>query len=145
MHDDETPIALFPPVPAVPPPPRLGVDTRQASSAKLLGRISALVAPSAEVGGPNLTTGYHASAVDIGKLQGVLEDGLRRFDDAAVEVRWSDELAPWIRTVLRAWIQRVKMMRVELAGEGIRVELETQDDLGYYSYGFDIFPRRTGR
>ena len=145
MHDGETPLALFPPVAAVPPPPRLGVDSRQAGSAQLIGRISELVTGDAEGGGPNLTTGYHASAVDIGKVQRALEDGLRRFDDTALEARWSDELAPWIRTVLRAWIQRVKMMRVERAGGGIRVELETQDDLGYYTYGFDVFPRRTGR
>ena len=136
MHDGDTPLALFPPVAAVPPPPRLGADSRQAGSAQLIGRISELVTGHAEGRGPNLTTGYHASAVDIGKVQRALEDGLRRFDDTALEARWS---------VLRAWIQRVKMMRVERAGGGIRVELETQDDLGYYTYGFDVFPRRTGR
>jgi len=25
---------------------------------------------------------------------------------------------------------------------GIRIELETQDDLGRYEYAFDVFPRR---
>ena len=28
---------------------------------------------------------------------------------------------------------------------GIRIELETQDDLGHYEYGFDLFPRRKAR
>jgi hypothetical protein len=93
------------------------------------------------VSGPNLSTGFHASAVDVGRLQVALERGLARFDDAQLETRW-DEVFNWIRRVVRAWVQRSKRMRIERRQAGIRIELETQDDFGYYEYGFDVFPRR---
>ena len=93
------------------------------------------------VSGPNLWTGYYASALDVGRLQAALEQGLGRFDDGQVEARW-DEIFDWIRRVVRSWVQRCKQMRLERREAGIRVELETQDDLGYYEYGFDVFPRR---
>jgi len=48
----------------------------------------------------------------------------------------------WIRRVCRAWVQRCKRLRIERRRTGIRIELETQDDLGYYEYGFDVFPKR---
>jgi hypothetical protein len=34
------------------------------------------------------------------------------------------------------------MPDVFIAAIALPIELETQDDLGYYEYGFDIFPRR---
>jgi hypothetical protein len=33
-------------------------------------------------------------------------------------------------------------MHIERREQGILIELETQDDLGYYEYRFDVFPRR---
>jgi hypothetical protein len=33
-------------------------------------------------------------------------------------------------------------MHIERRELGIRIELETQDDLGHDEYGFDVFPRR---
>jgi hypothetical protein len=33
-------------------------------------------------------------------------------------------------------------MHIERRDLAIRIELETQDDLGHYEYGFDVFPRR---
>jgi hypothetical protein len=93
------------------------------------------------ISGPNMSTGYHASAVDVGRLQAALERGLARFDKSQIEARW-DEIFEWIRGVARSWVQRCKHMRIERRQDGIRIELETQDDLGYYEYGFDVFPRR---
>jgi hypothetical protein len=93
------------------------------------------------ISGPNLSTGFHASAVDVGRLQAALEHGLARFDESQVETRW-DELFGWIRRVTRSWVQRCKRMRIERHQSSIRIELETQDDLGYYEYRFDVSPRR---
>ncbi len=91
--------------------------------------------------GPNLTTGFHASAVDLGRLQTALERGLGRFDAATLESRW-DEVFEWIRRVIRAWVQRCKELRIERHEAGIRLDFATQDDLGYYRYGVEVFPGR---
>ena len=39
------------------------------------------------------------------------------------------------------WIQRTKQLTMKLCPTGIAVEIETQDDLGYYRYCFDIMLR----
>lgn len=39
-------------------------------------------------------------------------------------------------------MQRHKKMKPSRFATGIRVELQTQDDLGYYDYAFDVFPCR---
>lgn len=93
------------------------------------------------VSGPNLSSGFHASAVDLGRLQSTLQRGLTRFDQVQLEARW-EEIFDWIRRVLRSWVQRCKSMRIERHDDAIYIELETQDDRGYYSYAFDVFPRR---
>jgi hypothetical protein len=93
------------------------------------------------LGGPNLSRGYYASAVDLGRVQHALERGLARFDPTVLEARWS-EVFPWIGNVLRVWVQRTKRMKIERVGAGIRIEMQTQDDLGYYDYAFDAFPAR---
>jgi hypothetical protein len=36
---------------------------------------------------------------------------------------------------------RVKHLRLVPAPNGVRVELQTQDDLGYYDYAFDAMER----
>ena len=77
----------------------------------------------------------------MGRLQSTIERGLSRFDEAQLEARW-DESFGWLRGVARTWVQRCKPMRFERRKTGIRIELQTQDDLGYYEYGFDAFPGR---
>jgi hypothetical protein len=91
--------------------------------------------------GPNFATGFHASAVDLGRLQVALGRGIGRLDMVQVESRW-DEIRTWMRGVLRAWVQRCKMLHIERLETGIHVKLQTQDDRGYYSYEFDVFPGR---
>ncbi len=93
------------------------------------------------VAGPNFATGFHAASVDIGRLQTVLGRGIARLDGAQVEARW-DEIHSWMGRVVRAWVQRCKTLRIKRLEKGVRVEIETQDDHGYYSYGFDVFPNR---
>ena len=58
------------------------------------------------------------------------------------EVRWRPRVFSWMRRLLRSWVQRCKLVKIERQELGIRVELETQDDQGYYKYGFDVFPRK---
>jgi hypothetical protein len=53
-----------------------------------------------------------------------------------------DEVFSWMHRLLRAWVQRCKLMKIERKELGIRVELETQDDHGYYEYRFEVFPRK---
>ncbi len=65
-----------------------------------------------------------------------------RFSTEQRDARWNDELFPWILRVLATWVQRRKHVAIERVAEGIHIELETQDDLGYYRYMFDVFPLR---
>jgi len=134
-------VTPFPPLPRLPKAPRLPADPRQSGSAHTIGAIAGIVRSEMHISGPNLSTGFYASAVDIGRLQAALERGLSRFDETQLETRWN-EIFDWIRRVARTWLQRCKGMRIERRQIGIRIELETQDDLGYYEYGFDVFPRR---
>ncbi|MBI5533729.1 MAG: hypothetical protein HY898_13495 [Deltaproteobacteria bacterium] len=97
-----------------------------------------------QVAGPNLVHGFHASAVHLGSLQSALARGIARLDRIQVKERW-DEIFEWMQHLIRTWVQRCKMMRVKRRATGIRVELETQDDYGYYTYGFDVFPGRETR
>jgi len=48
-----------------------------------------------------------------------------------------------MRAAILTCIQRCKEMNFEFAEHGIRITLETQDDYGYYTYAFDVFPGRT--
>jgi hypothetical protein len=89
------------------------------------------------VAGPNLVRGFHASSVDLGRLQDALRRGVRRFDDAGLEARWPDVLA-WIRRVIAQWVQRYKRLKIERHAGGVHIEIETQDDRGYYRYEFDV-------
>jgi hypothetical protein len=134
-------VTPFPPLPRHPKAPRLAADPRQSNSAHTIGALATIAGREMHVGGPNLSTGFYASAVDVGRLQAALEDGLARFDETQLATRW-DEIFDWIRRVARTWVQRCKRMRIERRQVGIRIELETQDDLGYYEYTFDVFPRR---
>lgn len=137
-------VTPFPPIPRLPKAPQFSADPRQSSTAQVIGATSGIARGTMHVRRPNLATGFHASAVELGRLQSVLEHGLARFDDGQLEARW-DEVFDWIRSVVRSWVQRCKKMHIERRELGIRIELETQDDLGHYEYGFDVFPRRKAR
>lgn len=132
-------VARFPPLPRIPSPPRLGVDPRQARTVRIIGVVADAASSTMAIGTPNFVTGFHAASLDLGRLQGILGRGLAPFDMALVEQRW-EEVLDWMRNVLRIWVQRYKRLKIERHREGIRVEIETQDDHGYYTYGFDVFP-----
>jgi hypothetical protein len=134
-------VVAFPPLPAVPRPPRLPSDPRQRTAAHIVGSIAEMAHKTMHLAGPNFATGFHASAVDLGRLQAALGRGIARLDTGQVEGRW-DEVREWMIGVLRVWVQRCKGMKIERLENGVHVELETQDDEGYYSYGFDVFPGR---
>lgn len=138
---EANPIVRFPPLPPAPEPPVLPDDPRQTRAGRVVGALAGIAQQHMRLSGPNLTTGFHASAVDLGALQHALERGLSRFDPAQIESRWS-EVFDWIRRVMSTWVQRYKELRIERRNEGIRIEFQTQDDLGYYDYAFDVFPHR---
>jgi hypothetical protein len=138
--DTEAP-ARFPPLPRVPPPPTFAVDERQTRTMAFLGGLIEQTQERMRLAGPNFATGFHASAVDMGQLQHALGRGVQRLSDAQLEERW-DEVLDWLRKCIRAWVQRTKMVKLERATGGVRVELQTQDDRGYYTYGFDVFTKR---
>jgi hypothetical protein len=69
-------VTPFPPVPKLPKAPQLPVDPRQSSSARIIDAIGGITQSNMRIGGPNLSTGFYASAVDLGRLQSALEHGL---------------------------------------------------------------------
>jgi hypothetical protein len=85
--------------------------------------------------------GFPASGVDLGRLKSALERGIKHFNAQQLEER-SDEVRDWMRRAISSWVQRYKRLKIELAGDGLRIEIETQDDHGYYVYRFDVFPGR---
>jgi hypothetical protein len=91
--------------------------------------------------GPNLVEGFPASGVNPGVLQQTMERGLRRFTGELMTERW-DDIFDWSLRFLHRWVQRTKRIKLERFESGIRIELQTQDDLGYYDYAFDVFPER---
>jgi hypothetical protein len=120
----------------------LPFDPRQARAASVIAGIASSIAGSAQSASRNFETGFHASAVNVGALQQALERGLARFRVEQRDERW-DEIGAWIQRVIAAWVQRRKLVSVDRAGDAIHVAIETQDDLGYYRYAFDVFPRRS--
>jgi len=94
--------------------------------------------------GPNFVEGFPASAVNVGQLQEAIERGLRRFTGENLVARW-DDVFGWLLRVLRSWVQRSKHIKIKRVEQAIRIEIRTQDDLGYYEYAFDVFPDRGGR
>jgi len=132
-------VVSFPPLPRIPAPPVLPDDPRQRRAGHILGKIAVVAQASMEVAGPNLVRGFHASAVDLGRLQGALRRGLARFNGAQLEARWP-EVFEWLRRVIAAWVQRYKHLKIERLASGIHIEIQTQDDHGYYRYEFDVIP-----
>jgi hypothetical protein len=135
-----TNVALFPPLPKVPRPPQFVPDARQEQTARALGYLTKTLQSEMVIAGANLTKGFPAASVDLGGLKDAIESGLRRFDGVQVEERWS-EIRAWIERVIALWVQRRKWSRITRFEKGVRVQLQTQDDLGYYDYAFDAFYR----
>lgn len=72
----------------------------------------------------------------------MLERAIALMDMAQVRERWEDDLFGWMIEAIMTWVQRCKLLRMTTEGNGIRIELETQDDHGHYHYVFDAFPGR---
>jgi len=140
-EDPSANVARFPPLPRVPSPPRFPPDARQQQTSRVLGNIARAVQSEMVLAGPNLIKGFPASGVDLGRLKDALERGVQRLNAEQVADRW-DEFQGWMRRVIAAWVQRYKMLKFKRFESGIRVEMQTQDDYGYYEYAFDVFPKR---
>ncbi len=134
-------VTPFPPLPRIPTPPRFPPDPRQQQTSRIIGNIARAVEHEMKIAGPNLVQGFPASGVDLGRLKDALESGVQRLDAEQVAERW-DEVFEWIRRVIAAWVQRYKTLKIERLEGGIRIEMETQDDHGYYDYAFDVFPKQ---
>jgi hypothetical protein len=78
---------------------------------------------------------------ELGRLKSALERGVKHFNVLQLEERW-DEVRDWMCRAISSWVQRYKRLKIERAGDGLRIEIETQDDHGYYVYRFDVFPGR---
>ncbi len=136
-------VVRFPPLPPVPAPPSFPPDARQRAAARIIGNLTGLMESAGGVAaGANLTSGFPAASVDLARLQAALEKGLSAFSMEQLTARWDEDVRGWVHATLHAWIQRCKQHTVRLAANGVAIELQTQDDLGYYEYRFDVFPGR---
>jgi hypothetical protein len=134
-------VILFPPLPEMPEPPVVGSDPRQSSFRGIVGALTEAISERGQIHAANLVTGYHASAPSLGVIKSAHEKALAHFDMRVVRERWDEDLRRWLGKSLVRWIQRTKQVSTELRSNGIAVEIEAQDDHGYYHYGFDIMPR----
>lgn len=130
------------PLPAIPPPPCFGPDARQETFYRTVRQLTERPPEDGEVRVAATDTGYPASAVDLARLQAEIERGLADLSMAEIRSRWTEEILPWLAAFTRAWVQRRKALHADPRGRGIAVRIETQDDFGYYTYAFDIFPGR---
>ena len=138
-----TKVARIPPLPRIPLAPSFPPDPRQVSTRRIIGAIAAVAKDTMTLAGPNFVEGFPASAVNVGQLQEAMERGLRRFTGANLVDRW-DDVFGWLLRVLRSWVQRAKHIKIKRVERAVRIEVQTQDDLGYYDYAFDVFPDRGG-
>src|SRR6266849_6598215 len=127
-------IAKFPPLPPRPEPISLPLDERQRTLRQIAGRLTEQIDEEAGVRVTNTARGYYASAVDLGALQAILAKAIERFNMAEVSNRWSDDVFSWFRQSLISCVQRCKEINFNVGERGIRINLETQDDHGYYRY-----------
>lgn len=93
--------------------------------------------------GANLETGYPAARVDLGALQSMLEQSLAGFDMAALRERWEVDVRRFFEETLEAHVQRMKELDLQCRDQGIHISFRTQDDFGWYTYAFDVFPDRS--
>jgi hypothetical protein len=134
-------LILFPPLPEMPAPPVVGSDPRQSSFRGIVGALTEATSEWGQIRATNLALGYHASAPSLGVIKSAHEQALAHFDMRIVHDRWDQDLLRWLGKSLVRWVQRTKRVSTELHTNGIAVEIEAQDDLGYYRYGFDLMPR----
>lgn len=125
----------------MPEPPVVGPDPHQSRFHGIVGALSDATREWGSVSLTNLVTGYHASAAALGVIKQAHEQALADFDMRSARDRWDQDLRSWLSESLVRWIQRTKQITFELRANGIAVEIETQDDLGYYRYGFDLMLR----
>lgn len=131
----------FPPLPDMPEPPQVGPDPRQRGFQHIIGAITNATREHGRIHTANLVTGYHAAAPSLGTIKSAHEQALARFDTRIAGERWDEDLQGWLADSLYRWIQRTKRVSTELRANGIAIEIETQDDHGYYQYRFDIMLR----
>ena len=136
-------VVRFPPLPPIPIRPVGPADERQQTFHQIVGRITDGLTEQGNVGVINSATGFRASAVDLGVLQDMIEDGFERLGMEQVRERWEVDVRAWLVSMLRNWVQRCKFLHFDLAEKGIHIKIQTQDDRGYYDYEFDVFPGRT--
>ena len=133
-------------LPPVPEPPAFGPDPRQETFYSVVGRlIPALSDPDGEVRVASTSTGFPASAVDLGRLQSEMERAFAGWSRKEIRFRWRDDVFPWISQFTRAWVQRRSILQARCTRLGIRIVLDTKDDRGYYHYVFEVFLRRPSR
>lgn len=142
-NTDEGEILQFPPMPKVPLPPRFPPDPRQRGRDRIVGGLAFQLSEGGmELASGASVEGYPASAVNLGQLKQALEDALSRFAMEQVRARWEQDVRTFVLAIVGAWTQRAKSWGAELRDNGIAIDLETQDDHGYYLYRFDVFPGR---
>lgn len=125
-------------LPPIPEPPSFGPDPRQETFYRIVGRFtSALAGVEGEIRAAATSTGYPASAVDLGRLQSEIERALDGWSRHEIRARWRAEVFPWISSLTRAWVQRRSLLTLKRTRLGIRVLLDTKDDRGYYHYVFE--------
>ena len=81
--------------------------------------------------------------MNLARLQGLLEGVIVNFEMAELSDRWDDDVQAALQDVVLEWVQRVDAFDMQLHESGVSISLQTQDDYGYYQYGFDVFPGRT--
>jgi hypothetical protein len=118
-------------------------DPRQDLGRRTLGKGTAQLGRRSGSVMYNLTTGMAASAVNLAQLQSLLEGVIVRFEVAELTARWDDDIQAALQDVVLEWVQRVDAFDMQIHESGVSVSIQTQDDYGYYQYGFDVFPGRT--
>jgi len=133
-------------LPPIPEPPSFGPDPRQETFYAIVGRLgTALSEAGGELRVAATSTGYPASAVDLGRLQSELERALTGWSTREIRTRWRDEVFPWISQFTRAWVQRRSILTAKRTRSGVRIVLDTKDGRGYYHYVFEVFVQKTQR
>jgi hypothetical protein len=120
----------------------LPADPRQRHLPSIGARLSDALGDAMHIQTNNTTTGFHAAAVDLGRLKSELERGIQRLDMDAVRGRWTADIRAWMTRLVFSWVQRAKELNFDLRERGIHLRIETQDDAGYYHYAFDVMPGR---
>lgn len=133
-----------PPAQLVAPVPDPLKDRRQRRAAAILrnlrGQLDGMLTR-----GANLETGFPAARVDLGALQEMLEQSLAGLDMPGLRARWEVDVRRFLEETLEAHVQRLKDLELQCGEQAVHIRFRTQDDLGWYSYGFDLVPDRSER